>query len=58
MSRDPKEILASTTQQVRDVVTNMLEVEREYQHFQDLKAAKKLEEVKSRLINIIREEVK
>ena len=34
----------------------ILDIEREYQHFQDLKSAKKLDEVKSRLIKLVEKE--
>jgi hypothetical protein len=58
MTLNPKEILSQTSAQVRETVTEILEIEREYQHFQDLKSAKKLDEVKSRIIKLVKQEIK
>ena len=56
MARDPKAILDSTTPQVRQLVGEILEIEREYQHFQNLTKTGKNEEIRKKIVQLIERE--
>ncbi len=53
----PGQVIASTTDQVRGIITKILEVEKEYQHFNDIPRNKE-QEIIGKLIDIFREEIK
>ena len=56
MNRDPKVILESTTPQVKALVGEILEIEREYQHFQNLSKTGKNSEICKRIISLLEKE--
>jgi len=56
MEKDPKAILSATTPQVQKIVNDILEIEREYQHLQNLGKTGKSEEIRSKIIRLIEKE--
>lgn len=56
MGKDPKAILDATTPQVRKIVGEILEIEREYQHFQNIDKTGKNDEICNRIIRLIKKE--
>ena len=56
MDRDPTTIFESTTPQVKALVGEILEIEREYQHFQNLSKTGKNAEICKRIISLLEKE--
>lgn len=57
--RTPKEIMASTTPQVRKVVSEILKIENEYKGYRDLAALKDKEvELCDRIVRLLEQETK
>jgi hypothetical protein len=57
--RTPKEIMASTTPQVRKVVSEILKIENEYKGYRDLAALKDKEvELCDRIVRLLEQEIK
>ena len=56
MGKDPKAILESTTPQVKKLVEEILSIEREYQHFQNLGKTGKNVEIQNKIIRLLERE--
>lgn len=57
--KDPKEVLSSTTSQVRKLIEEILKLEREYQNYQNLSQLKDKEnELCDRVVKLIEREIK
>ncbi|MEQ9450497.1 MAG: hypothetical protein RJQ07_02835 [Pseudomonadales bacterium] len=55
----PEEIINATTPQVAGLIEKILQVEREYQHFQNIESSRQLEtEICNKLAKLIDEEVR
>lgn len=54
----PDDVLKSTTPQVKSLVAEILKLEKEYQHHQNLSAAGKENELCDRIIRLIEREIK
>jgi len=55
----PDEIIKATTPQVTSLIEKILQVEREYQHFQNIESSRQLEtEICNKLSKLIDEEVR
>lgn len=57
--KDPKEVLSTTTPQVRKLIEEILKLEREYQNYQNLSQLKDKEnELCDRIVKLIEREIK
>ena len=55
---NPDEILASTTEQVRDLIEKILKVEKDYEYIQNIESNSMLEkEIGEKLSNIFEKEI-
>jgi hypothetical protein len=57
MYKKPKEILSSTTKEVQKLVSDIIALEKEYQHIQNIEGSGKSKEITNHIIKLIEREV-
>jgi len=57
MHKKPKEILSSTSKEVQSLVNDILALEKEYQHIQNIEGSGKSKEITTHIIKLIEKEV-